>query len=434
MRIIGFCVLIALSMGVPMTTVSRRGFFGMTAAGAALAACAKAPTNDTSSSSLSSLTTGAKPINADEHATRIAKAQSLMQQQKVAALLVEAGSSLEYFTGIRWRRSERTTAALIPANGRTIVVTPFFEVPSVQESLKIVADIRPWHEDQSPFDLIAGALRGESAAQGPLAVEPTTRYFIIDHTRTALAGREIVSGEALVNACRMIKSPAELALIQAANDVTIAALKHLHGRIESGMGALDIMSLLIAVTTSLGGVHEFSLVLLNEASAYPHGSEHPQAVREGSVILVDTGCKVHGYSSDISRTWVHGEPTARQREVWNTVKRGQEIALEVAKIGIPVGDVDHAVRAYYEGLGWAKDYGLPGTSHRTGHGIGMDGHEPPNLMRADRTAIEAGMCFSDEPGIYIPGEFGIRMEDCWTMTEQGPKLFTPLANSIDEPI
>ena len=183
-----------------------------------------------------------------------------------------------------------------------------------------------------------------------------------------------------------------------------------------------------------GGAEPFALVLINEASAYPHGTEKPQVVREGSVVLIDTGCRYHGYSSDISRTWVQGEPTGRQREVWETVKRGQEIVLETAKIGAPVGDVDIAVRNHYEGLGWAKNYGLPGTSHRAGHGIGMDVHEPPNLMRADRTPLAAGMCFSNEPGIYIPGEFGVRMEDIWHMTEQGPKLFTPLAKSIDEPI
>lgn len=418
-----------------MTTVSRRRFFGMTAAGAALAAGARAASAAPQTASLQPVTANAQPITAGERATRIAKLQGLMQQQKVAALLVEAGSSLDYFTGITWWRSERTTAALIPAQGKTVVVTPFFEVPSVQESLKIDADIRPWHEDQSPFALIADALKGTTPADGPLAIEATTRAFIIEGVRKASARpRPTVPGDELVNACRMIKTPAELALMQAANDVTIAALKHLHGKVEAGMSGADIMSLLVATTNALGGRHEFSLVLLNEASAYPHGSEHPQQVREGSVILVDTGCKVHGYSSDISRTWVYGKPSDRQREVWDTVKRGQEIALETAKIGVPVGDLDHAVRAYYEGLGWAKDYGLPGTSHRTGHGIGMDGHEPPNLMRADRTPLQAGMCFSDEPGIYIPGEFGIRMEDIWHMTSGGPKLFTPLARSIDQPI
>lgn len=418
-----------------MTTVSRRRFFGMTAAGAALAAGARAASAAPQTASLQPVTANAQPITAGERATRIAKLQGLMQQQKVAALLVEAGSSLDYFTGITWWRSERTTAALIPAQGKTVVVTPFFEVPSVQESLKIDADIRPWHEDQSPFALIADALKGTTPADGPLAIEATTRAFIIEGVRKASARpRPTVPGDELVNACRMIKTPAELALMQAANDVTIAALKHLHGKVEAGMSGADIMSLLVATTNALGGRHEFSLVLLNEASAYPHGSEHPQQVREGSVILVDTGCKVHGYSSDISRTWVYGKPSDRQREVWDTVKRGQEIALETAKIGVPVGDLDHAVRAYYEGLGWAKDYGLPGTSHRTGHGIGMDGHEPPNLMRADRTPLQAGMCFSDEPGIYIPGEFGIRMEDIWHMTDEGPRLFTLLARSIDQPI
>jgi Xaa-Pro dipeptidase len=222
--------------------------------------------------------------------------------------------------------------------------------------------------------------------------------------------------------------------MQAANDVTIAALRHLRGRIEAGMRRSDILSLLIAATEQLGGSHEFSLVLLNEASAYPHGSVKPQQVRNGSVILIDTGCSVHGYQSDISRSWVFGDASPRQREVWDTVKRGQEIALETAKLGTPVGAIDQAVRAFYEQKGWSRDYGLPGLSHRTGHGIGMDGHEPPYLVRNDATPLQAGMCFSDEPGIYIPGEFGVRLEDCWVMTALGPKAFTPLAKSLDDPI
>jgi Xaa-Pro dipeptidase len=416
-----------------MTRISRRTFFEMAAAGAALTASAKVCATESQAQSLSSLTTRAQPITAREHVARIAKVQSLMQQQKVAALLVEAGSTLEYFTGIRWRRSERTTAALIPAEGGVVVVTPFFEEPSIRETLKASGDVRPWKEDESPFDLIAGALRDHAA--GPLAVEATTRFFIIDRVTKAWgAGRDVVSGDELVRACRIVKSPAELALLQSANDVTLAALKHVHGRIEAGMSGADILKMMAAATEALGASHEFSLVLLNEASAYPHGSVKPQTIRKGSVVLVDTGCSVHGYQSDISRTWIFGEPSSRQREVWNTVKRGQEIALETAKIGIPVGAIDKAVRAFYEDRGWSKDYGVPGTSHRTGHGIGMDGHEPPYLVRSDTTPLEAGMCFSDEPGIYIPGEFGVRMEDCWYMSQAGPKLFTPLAASIDQPI
>ena len=418
-----------------MSTVSRRELFGMASAGAALAASTGLYAAGSRGQPLATITKGAKPITALEHAARIAKLRSLMQQQKVAALLVEAGSTLQYFTGIRWWRSERTTAALIPAEGEVVVVTPFFEEPSICETLKISAEVRPWKEDQSPFELIAGAVRDRRAAAGPLAVEATLRFFITDQVTRALGtGTTLVSGDELVRACRIVKSPTELALMQSANEVTLAAIRHVHGRIEAGMSGPDIMKMLVAATEALGGSHEFSLVLLNEASAFPHGSDKPQTVRRGSVVLVDSGCTVHGYSSDISRSWIFGEPTSRQREVWNTVKRGQELALETAKLGIPVGAIDKAVRAFYESQGWSKDYGLPGTSHRTGHGIGMDGHEPPYLVRSDTTPLQAGMCFSDEPGIYIPGEFGIRMEDCWYMTEAGPKLFTPLAASIDRPI
>jgi Xaa-Pro dipeptidase len=416
-----------------MAQVDRRSFLGLTAAGAALAAGLR-PRPAGAEAQGTAAFAGAPPITPAERAARVAKLQSLMQRDGVAALLVEAGSSLEYFTGIRWWRSERTIAALVPARSQVVVVTPYFEVSSVQESLEVTADVRPWHEDQSPFALIADAIRAAPAG-APLAVEWTTRFFIVDHARAAPGfDRPVVSGEALVNACRMIKSPAELALIQAANDLTLAAIRHTHAETRTGMTAGDIRTILEGRIREQGGAEPFSLVLLNEASAYPHGTEQPQAVREGSVVLIDTGCRFHGYSSDISRTWVQGEPTTRQREVWDTVRRGQEIVLEAAKIGAPVGDMDIAVRNHYEGLGWAKDYGLPGTSHRAGHGIGMDGHEPPNLMRADRTPLAAGMCFSNEPGIYIPGEFGVRMEDIWHMTEQGPRLFTPLAKSIDDPV
>jgi Xaa-Pro dipeptidase len=410
--------------------LSRRAMLGM-AAGATVYANMKAlsatPTD------LEPITAGAQPIAAEERALRIAKLQTLMQQRGIAGFMLEAGSSLEYFTGIRWWRSERTTAALIPADGKSIVVTPFFEEPSVREHLQVPADVRTWKEDESPFELLAAAIRERAAPKGAVAIEGTTRYFIVDRV-TRASRRQSVLGEDLVRACRMIKSPAELALMQTANEVTLAAIRHVHGHIEAGMAGTHIMELLVRATNALGGSHEFSLVLLNEASAFPHGSDKPQTVRNGSVILIDSGCTLHGYQSDISRTWVFGEPSARQRDVWNTVKRGQEIALETAKIGTPVAAIDKAVRAYYEGRGWSKDYGLPGTSHRTGHGIGVDGHEWPYLVRNDSTPLASGMCFSDEPGIYIPGEFGIRLEDCWYMTDIGPKLFTPLARSIHEPI
>jgi Xaa-Pro dipeptidase len=419
-------------------TTSRRTFLGLTVAGAAVAVGAQGPAGKGTSTrdGLRSLTGGTQPISGQEHSARLAKVQNLMQRRRVAALLVESGSTLEYFTGIRWHRSERTTAALIPASGQVVVVTPYFEEPSIRETLQVPADVRPWKEDESPFDLLAGALPRRPAATGPLAVEATTRFFIVDQVARAAATPrpEVVPADDLVRGCRMLKSAAELALMQAANDVTLAALRHVHGSIAAGMRESDILALMVAATEQLGGAHEFSLVLLNEASAFPHGSVKPQEVHPGSVILIDTGCSVHGYQSDISRSWVFGDVSARQREVWDTVKRGQEIALENARLGAAVGGIDRAVRAFYEGKGWSKDYGLPGLSHRTGHGIGMDVHEPPYLVRNDTTALQAGMCFSDEPGLYIPGEFGIRLEDCWHMSEGGPKLFTPLAKSIDQPL
>jgi Xaa-Pro aminopeptidase len=383
---------------------------------------------------LKPLTDNAHPISAAERRARIAKVQALMQQQRVGALLIESGSSLEYFTGIRWHRSERTTAAVIPARGDVVIVTPAFEQPSVEETLAIAGDVRPWNEADSPFAAIVQGLRDRGVRAGNLAMEPTVRFFIVDGVRKAASGYEIVSGDPLIRACRMVKSPAELSLMQSANDVTLAALRYVHAHLGRGMSAADIGELMNAATTALGGSPEFALVLLNEASAYPHGSSKPQSVSEGSIVLMDCGCNVHGYQSDISRTWVYGTPSARQRRVWSTVRRGQEIALETARVGIPAGALDDAVRKYYESEGWGPGYNLPGLSHRTGHGIGLDGHEPAYLVHGDATPLDYGMCFSDEPGIYIPGEFGIRLEDCWYMTVGGAKLFTPLAKSIEDPI
>jgi Xaa-Pro aminopeptidase len=383
---------------------------------------------------LEPITGNAHPISAAERRARIAKVQSLMAQHKIGALLIESGASLEYFTGIRWDRSERTTAAVIPARGDVIIVTPAFEEPSVRETLTVAGDVRPWNEPESPFAAIVQGLRDRGVRAGTVAVEPTVRFFIIDGVRKVSSGYEIVSGDPLIRACRMIKSPAELALMQTANDATLAALRYVHRRVERGMSAPDVAELMNTATTTLGGSPEFALVLLNEASAYPHGSLKPQSVGDGSIVLMDCGCTVQGYQSDISRTWVMGTPTARQRKVWNTVRRGQEIALETARIGVPAGQLDDAVRAYYESEGWGPGYKLPGLSHRTGHGIGLDGHEPAYLVHGDATPLEYGMCFSDEPGIYIPGEFGVRLEDCWYMTVGGAQLFTPLAKSLEDPI
>ena len=372
------------------------------------------------------------PIAPAEFAARIAKLQRLMVAAGIGALVVEAGSALTYFTGIEWYTSERVTAAVICADGEPVIVTPVFEAPSVRETLQIAAHVRAWNEDENPLATIAGELTERKLMAAPVAVDRAVRFFVVDGLRRL--GCTVVAGEALVNACRQIKSPAELALMQRANAITMAALRQVHGQIRPGMTQHDIAAQMDGTSAAMGGPSEFSLVLLNAASAYPHGSHQPEVVREGSVILMDCGARVHGYQSDISRTWVYGEPTARQRKVWDTVRRGQDIALETARVGVPVGSIDDAVRAFYTREGWGPGYHLPGLSHRTGHGIGLDGHESPYLVHGDATPLAPGMCFSDEPGIYIPGEFGVRLEDCWHMTETGPVLFTPLARSIDQPV
>jgi Xaa-Pro dipeptidase len=380
-----------------------------------------------------SLTDSAKPIEPAEREARIVRAQELMRAAGIAALLLEAGSTLDYFTGVKWWRSERFTGAVIPAEGELAIVTPHFEEPSVRESLAVGKDVRTWNEDEDPFARAAGILADRGVKSGRLAVEDTVRWFIADGMRRAAPNVELASGEGIVRGCRMHKTPAELALMQAANDVTLAAYRQVHGELERGMRPSDIASLMAAATTARGGAPEFSLVLLNAASAYPHGSEQPQTLKENSLVLMDCGCSVHGYQSDISRTWVYGEPTKKQRAVWETVKRGQELALETATVGTPAGNVDDVVRDYYERAGYGPGYCTPGLPHRLGHGIGMDVHEPVNFVQGEMTRLAPGMCFSNEPGLYIHGEFGVRLEDCLVITEDGPRLFTPLSPSIDQP-
>lgn len=382
---------------------------------------------------LRNLVSDATPIGVSERQARVAKAQGLMQQRNIGALLLEAGSALVYFTGVRWRRSERFTGAIIPAEGDIAFVTPYFEEPSVRESMTFGNDVRTWHEHENPFELVAGILADRGIRKGVLAIEETVRHFISDGVAMAAPDIDTVSGMPVTRGCRMYKSAAEIALMQAANDVTMAAYRHVHANLDSHMSPSDISTMMTAATRELGGNPQFSGVLLNEASAYPHGTNKPQTLKEGGVILMDCGCAVHDYESDISRTWVFGESTKKQRDVWNTVKRGQEMALDTAEVGTEAGKVDDVVRAYYESKGYGPGYRTPGLSHRLGHGIGMDGHEPVNFVHGETTRLAPGMCFSNEPGIYIFGEFGVRLEDCLYITEQGPQLFSTLSPSIDEP-
>jgi Xaa-Pro dipeptidase len=413
----------------------RRTLLRHAAAGIAMAAVSpRLFAQERAAEALRPLTGEVVPIGKAERADRLARAQRMMQAAGIDALLIEPGASLIYYTGIRWHRSERLTAAVIPASGAPLIVCPFFEKPSIDESLAIPAEVRVWQEDESPYAPIAAFLADKGLAKGRIGIEETVRYFAVDGLKAALPAAALVK-DPVTRAIRMRKTAAEIALMQKAADVTMAAYRWTYPQVRAAMTPAEIGALMAAATKQLGGKVEFNLVLLGEAAAYPHGSGKPQAVRTGEVVLMDCGCTVEDYQSDISRTWVHGAaPTAQQRKVWSDVSRGQKIAIEAARLGVPAGSVDDAVRRYYEGQGYGPRYALPGLSHRTGHGIGMEGHEPVNLVHGEATKLDVGMCFSNEPGLYLPGVMGIRMEDCFHMTAKGPQWFSTPPTSIDQPI
>ena len=384
-------------------------------------------------SALSDMTRGVVPIGAAERSARIARAQALMKARGIGAVLIEPGSSMIYFTGVNWHRSERLTAAVLPAEGEPCIVTPFFEEPSVRQTLGVPAEVRVWQEDEDPLKLVAGFLKERKLAAQPVGIEETVRYFAVNGLARALPGAKIVSANPVIRGCRMIKTAPEIALMQLATDVTIAAYRWTWPRVEVGMSPAQIGALMNAATQKLGGSPEFALVLIGPAAALPHGSREPQRVTDGQIVLMDCGCTVQGYQSDVSRTFVHGAASAEQRKVWDQVARGQQIAFAAARVGAPAGSVDDAVRGFYASQGYGPGYKLPGLSHRTGHGIGLDGHEPVNLVHGETTPLAPGMCFSDEPGLYLPGKFGVRLEDCFHMTDAGPRWFSEPPKSLDAP-
>jgi Xaa-Pro dipeptidase len=412
--------------------VNKRDFLKLSGAAVLVAGCS--PAEKQSSSSLSSITGDAVPIDVPERISRVEKAQRLMAEHNIDALLLEPGSAMLYFSGVSWWRSERLTAVVIPREGDIGIVTPFFEEPSVRESMTFGDDVRAWHEHESPFERVASLLKDRGLSGGRIGLEDTVRQFVADGLRAAAPGFEVVNARPVTEGCRMYKSANEIALMRKANEVTLAAYQHVYSRLEIGMEPADVSAMMNEAQTQLGGIDIWNMALFGVASAYPHGTNQPQKIEQGQVVLMDCGCSVHGYQSDISRTFVFGEPSARQREVWDTVRKGQAIAFETAQLGVQAGAVDDAVRAYYESLGWGPGYQVPGLSHRTGHGIGMDGHEPVNFVHGEQTPLAPGMCFSNEPGLYDYDSFGVRLEDCLYMTDEGPAWFTEPPDSLDDPI
>jgi len=419
--------------------ISKRDFLKASGASLiALSATSQANSNTPSVSnyknSLANITTTVVAITPAERKARIINAQKLMQHSNIAALVLEPGAAMDYFTGIQWWRSERMTAVVIPKEGDIAIVCPFFEEPSIRESMAVGDDVRVWQEHESPFKQIKQVLVDRGVAKGNIAFEHSVRYFVLKGIMSELPAMQDVSAESVTRGCRIIKSQHELELMHKANEVTLTAYAEVYAKLAVGMTGSDVKNLMGKAQSSLGGKDIWNMALINEASAFPHGTKQQQTIREGSIVLMDCGCSVHGYQSDISRTFVVGQPTKHQEKIWNTVRQGQKIAFEKAQIGIEAGLVDDAVRQYYQSLGFGPDYKLPGLSHRTGHGIGMKGHEGVNFVHGEQEKLRAGMCFSNEPGIYIPGQFGVRLEDCIYMTEKGPRWFTVPPDSLASPL
>lgn len=423
-------------------TIKRRDFINLTGVAAvsglvtSLNSCSGGNQKNTANSDsiLKPITGNVVPISLSEREARIAKAQRLLSENKIDALILEAGTGLNYFCGVSWWPSERTMLAVIPAKGDVKYICPGFEEARLREQLTIGKDVYVWQEDESPYKLISTVFKDIGIVSGNIAIEERTRFFIANGIRKEAPHLNYVSGDAVTIPCRIIKSSSEIRLMQKANDITLAAIKYGAGRLKEGMSQDELSSIIMAAQNELGGTADFALCLFGKASAFPHGTKQPQKLKKGDMVLMDCGCVVEGYNSDITRTIVFGdEPTKRQVEIWSLEKAAQAAGFAAARIGTPCEAVDTAARNVITAAGFGPGYKLPGLPHRTGHGIGMDGHEWGNMVKGNKELLEPGMCFSIEPNISIISEFGVRLEDCVYMTEEGPKWFSQPSNSVYEP-
>ena len=381
---------------------------------------------------LKRMTEGVVPITLEERKGRIENARRLMREKRIDAIYLEPGTSMSYFTGMRWGTSERMFALVIPVRGEVAWICPKFEEERARELIKIGDDIRTWEEDESPYKRVAEIFRDRGLRTGRIGMEERVRFFLFDGIRKAAPAFQYVSADPITAGCRMYKSAKELALMQRANDITIVAYKATHDAMREGMTQDEFSGNCSAAFRALG-VNGGVFCSFGKYTAFPHGSSTPQKLKEGDVVLMDGGCSVEGYQSDITRTFIFGKPTPRQRQIWDLEKRSQDAGFAAARLGAPCEAVDAAARKVIVDAGFGPDYKVPGLPHRTGHGIGMDGHEWTNFVRGNKTPIQPGMCFSDEPTIVIYGEFGIRLEDCLYITENGPKFFTKQSPAIEEP-
>lgn len=421
--------------------ISRRHFLGTSAAGvagAALSGCRSAPPAAgelaPSIARLESWADRARPITTEERAGRVEKAKGLMRDNGLDALAMCGGTSMVYFTNVRWGGSERLFTVVVPVDGDAFVVSPAFEEDRAREQLALGplegAQVYTWEEHESPYERVAQGLRDRGMASGRLGAEETMQFRFSNGIALAAPAVEVVDATAVTAGCRGVKDDHEIELMKLANEATLTAYKAAYLAMEEGMTQGDVGRLIRTAHERLGFAGGAS-VQTGEWSALPHGSITPQVIREGTILLIDGGCGVEGYRSDMSRTFVLGEPTDMMRERFDIELEAQTAAHRAAAPGVLPEEVDAAARRVIEEAGYGPGYA--NFTHRVGHGIGMDGHEWPYLVKGNRTPLVEGNTFSDEPGIYVPGEFGVRLEDCMVITAAGADLFTPQSPSLDDP-
>jgi len=353
-----------------------------------------------------------------------------MRESKIDAMVLEAGSSLFYFAGIEWWRSERMFGMVLPVSGEPVYICPAFEEERAREKILFGDDVRVWQEHESPYKIVKQFFAERNLTAGQIAIEEATRFFIYDGIRKQLPSANFTSADPVSAGCRMIKSPAELALMQIANNGIIEAYKAVFANVQKGMSQYDFDDQFSSAFKAVG-IEGGAGAQVGQYTAYPHGSVKPQHLKEGDVVLVDGVGSVEGYRGDISRTFVFGEPTKSQRERWNLNKKAQDAAFAAVKLGVACEEIDAAARRVINNAGYGPEY--KNFFHRVGHGIGLDTHEWTYLVKGNKTPLQPGMCFSNEPGIYVYGEFGTRLEDCFYVTEDGYQSFTKQSISIDQP-
>lgn len=376
------------------------------------------------------LPVSAAPIDVAAYQARLSALQAHVRTAGLAAVWLDASASLTYFTGLRLGQSERIHGALVAAEGPPAYLTPAFEAPKLDRLRQIPGPMLMWEEDEDPFALVARHLAG-LPGRG-LGLDPATPFRFASGMMAAMEGR-VGPAAGIIAGLRQVKSPEEIAIIQAAMDVSWEVQRAVHGGLRAGITTTEIGQFIDAAHRASGMTPLFHAVQFGEATAYPHGVPYPQTLDRGDMVLVDLGGTLHGYQSDITRTYVFGTPTARQRQLWQVERAAHAAGFAAARIGAPCEAVDAAARAVIAGAGFGPGYAVPGLPHRTGHGLGLEIHEEPWIVKGNRTPLQPGMCFSIEPMLCLYGECGIRLEDIVHMTADGPRWFSPPARDLDRP-